>query len=419
MTTLVRTKLKDETSWMWYILMGLYFFYYTYTSLFPSLAFVGQLLIFLILFICLINLWRALMFPYALPNCMRLIIVMLVILTLSYFISPKFVYTRFLPSISTLNQFKDMVAFFIPIFTGFCIGIHKRLLPKQWAIISLIIFVLAVNSYFETKVMFLREFNREEATNNAGYIFLYILPFLPLVLNKYKLLVLALLGAIFVFIMLCAKRGAIICMACMILYLLWWYLTRRRISFGTIVSILVLVTALVIGLNYFFSESDYLQRRLEQTLEGNSSHRDVLYSVLWDAWLKADFLKQLFGRGIAQTVNVAGNYAHNDWLELLTDVGFLGAFVYLMIIVSLFMFRKKLPKSSPEQAAFTVVIIFWFLKTIFSMGMGIMGGISMMLLGTLMGNAMGANLFALGVYPRCTDKTFVEKLNYDDSKYPL
>ena len=126
--------------------------------------------------------------------------------------------------------------------------------------------------------------------------------------------------------------------------------------------------------------------RLEQTLEGNSSNRDVLYAYLWDAWVNADFYTQLFGRGIAQTVNVAGNYAHNDWLELLTDVGLLGATNYLAIFVSLFMFRKKFQTNSQEQTSFTLVLIFWLLKTIFSMGMGIMGGISMMLLGTLIGN---------------------------------
>lgn len=287
---------------------------------------------------------------------------------------------------STLNQFKDMVAFFIPIFTGYQIGLHKKLPTKQWFVISVIFLVLAINSYIETKQAALILFDTEETTNNSAYTFLYILPIIPLILGKYKYAALALFATCFIFIMICAKRGAIICMGVVILYLMWWYFNGKRVSFSTVFGLLLLIIALAIGINYFFTTDDYLQQRLQDTLEGNSSHRDVLYYILWNKWLNADLITQLFGRGIAQTVPLAGNYGHNDWLELLTDVGLLGAIIYLMIIVKLYQYSKRLYKRSPEQATFTSVIIIWALKTFFSMGMGITGGISMMLLGTLIGN---------------------------------
>lgn len=380
-------KLIDRTSWTWYILTVVYLLYLGQSTFFPSLAIVGQLLIFLILFVGLINLIRSLRNYTSIPNCEKLIILMLVILTLTYVISPKMIICSWLPfPIITLNQFKQMVAFFLPIFTGYQIGLHKRLTSKQWFVISIILLILAINSFLISKQQALILRGQEESTNNSAYIFLYILPFLPLILNKYRIMAFTILAICFIFVMLGAKRGAIVCMGFMILYLMWWYLKRKRVSLGTIIAILVVIAALIIGLNYFFTTDDYLQTRLEQTIEGNSSHRDVLYSMLWEEWLDADLSTQLFGRGIAQTITVVGNYAHNDWLELLTDVGLFGAVVYLMIIVSLLKFRKKFHKNSPEQAAFTVVILFWFLKTIFSMGMEIMGGISMMLLGTLIGN---------------------------------
>lgn len=103
-------------------------------------------------------------------------------------------------------------------------------------------------------------------------------------------------------------------------------------------------------------------------------------------------MTQLFGRGTAQTVMIAGNYAHNDWLEFLTDNGLLGALLYLTTIVSLFFYRRKIQKGSPMRCAFMIVLLFWFIKSIFSMGMGIMGGISMMLLGTIIGNTVAVRL---------------------------
>lgn len=381
--------LKESTPWMWYLLMGLYYLYFGQSAFFPSSTIIGQILIFLILFIGLISLLRSMTIQF--PHCLKWIVAILVILTISFILSPKTVSSVLLPSTSTLNQFKDMVAFFLPIFTGYQIGLHRRLTAKQWGVVAAILVAIAVNSFFETKNNALERLGLKESTNNSAYVFLYLIAFIPLILRKYKTAAFALLVVCFAFVMMGAKRGAIICMAFMLLYLMWWYFRHRRISFGTIVSLLVLVTAIIVGTAYFFTESDYLQERMEQTLEGNSSSRDILYYFLWNAWVNADLIAQIFGRGSAQTVEVAGNYAHNDWLELLTDVGLLGALIYLAIFVSLFRFRKKLPKNSPEQASFTIVLMFWFLKTIFSMGMGIMGGIGMMLLGTLMGNEVSSS----------------------------
>lgn len=382
---------KESTPWMWYLLMGLYYLYFGQSAFFPSITIIGQILIFLILFMGLVCLLRSMTSSIRIPLCLKWIVAILVILTISFILSPKTVSSVLLPSTSTLNQFKDMVAFFLPIFTGYQIGLHRRLTAKQWAVVAAILVAIAVNAFFEAKNDALERLGLKESTNNSAYVFLYLIAFIPLILRKYRVVAFALLAVCFAFVMMGAKRGAIICMAFMLLYLMWWYFRHRRISFGTIVSLLVLVAAIIVGTAYFFTESDYLQERMEQTLEGNSSRRDILYYFLWDAWVNADFITQIFGRGSAQTVEVAGNYAHNDWLELLTDVGLLGALIYLAIFVSLFRFRKKLPKNSPEQASFTIVLMFWFLKTIFSMGMGIMGGIGMMLLGTLMGNEVSSS----------------------------
>lgn len=379
-------RLKESTSRTWYILMAAYLLYFGQSTFFPSLAGVGQLLIFVIMFVGLVNLLRSVNYFSALPSCEKWVIAMLIVLTMAWFMSPKTVSSYLLPPTATLNQFKDMVAFFIPIFTGYQIGLHKKLPTKQWLVISIILLILAINSFYAAKAAALLKFGKDESTNNAAYTFLYVLPFVPLILKRYKLAALALLAVCFIYVMTGAKRGAILCLAAVLLYLMWWYYRGKKVSWRTILGILILITAIGVGINYFFTTDDYLQQRLEDTLEGNSSARDYLYAKLWNTWLNADMLTQLFGHGSAQTVIIAGNYAHNDWLELLTDVGLLGAIIYLTIIVKLYNYSRYLQKGSQEQAAFTSYLIFWVLTTIFSMGMGITAGISMMLLGTLIGN---------------------------------
>lgn len=377
---------KVSTSWTWYILMAVYLLYFGQSTFFPSLAGVGQLLIFVIMFVGLVNLLRSVNYFSALPSCEKWVIAMLIVLTMAWFMSPKTVSSNLLPPTATLNQFKNMVAFFIPIFTGYQIGLHKKLPTKQWLVISIILLVLAINSFYTTQAVLLLKFGQDETTNNAAYTFLYVMPFVPLILKRYRLAALALLAVCFIFVMMGAKRGAIICFAAVVLYLISWYYKGKRVSWRTVLGILVLITAVGVGVNYFFTTSDYLQQRLEDTLEGNTSARDYLYVTLWNKWLNADMFTQFFGHGSAQTVILAGNYAHNDWLELLIDVGLLGTLIYLMIMANLYRYSRCLQKDSPQQVAFTAYLIFWFLTTIFSMGMEITGGISMMLLGTLIGN---------------------------------
>ena len=360
--------------------------YFGQSTFFPSLAGVGQLLIFTILFVGLINLLRSINYFSALPNCEKWVIAMLIILTIAWFLSPKTVSSYIISPIATLNQFKDMVAFFIPIFTGYQIGLHKKLPTKQWLVIAIILLILAINSYYATQAALMLKFGQDESTNNAAYTFLYVLPFIPLILRKYRLAALVLLAVCFIFVMTGAKRGAILCMAAVLVYLMSWYYKKESVTWRTVLSALLLITAVGVAVNYFFTTNDYLQQRLEDTLEGNSSARDYLYSTLWNEWLNADMFTQFFGHGSAQTVIIAGNLAHNDWLELLTDVGLLGALIYLMIMLGLYRYCRYLQKDSPQQAAFTTYLVFWFLTSIFSMGIDIWGGISMMLLGTLIGN---------------------------------
>ncbi len=77
------------------------------------------------------------------------------------------------------------------------------------------------------------------------------------------------------------------------------------------------------------SSSDYMMERIEDTLAGNSSSRDGLYSFFWKYFTEDScFIHYLLGRGANGTLDIYYNYAHNDWLEIAVNQGLLGIFVY-------------------------------------------------------------------------------------------
>ena len=88
----------------------------------------------------------------------------------------------------------------------------------------------------------------------------------------------------------------------------------------------IVVVSLVVY-NWFIT-NDYMMHRLEQTLEGNSSGRDVIYTTAWHAWFDCNNLGHyLFGFGYLGTIChplMHGYMAHNDWLEILVDYGLVG-----------------------------------------------------------------------------------------------
>lgn len=377
---------KSKISWTWYYLIALYIIHLTQGLFYPQGSIIGQLSILLILMVGIIDLLRSIFMPQKMPSGLKWILLLLTVLLIYYYISPKIIHTSGrLATVETYNQLKEIISFYIPIYIGFQIGLHKHVSEKQWLIVSFLILVLAILCFIKTEIYYLKLGNLKEITNNAAYIFIMIIPFLPLIVKKYKIATLVLLTVIFIYVMLGAKRGAILCMLILLLSLFKWYI-GSKMSVNRFIIISVFAVAGVLGMQYFMTENNYLQQRYLQTLEGDTSGRDYYYEILWNAWLNADGMTQFFGRGSAQTLNLLGNYAHNDWLEFLTNNGILGVLLYLGVIISLFSFNSKFLPKSPTRCSFNLVILMWVIQSIFSMGMGITTGITMMLIGTQMGN---------------------------------
>ena len=82
-----------------------------------------------------------------------------------------------------------------------------------------------------------------------------------------------------------------------------------------------------------FTSNEFMMRRMTSILEGNTSGREALYGAIVTKWYNSNNIwNLLFGFGFASSLEITGgNFAHNDWLELLSNFGLAGIFAYLLL----------------------------------------------------------------------------------------
>jgi O-antigen ligase len=205
--------------------------------------------------------------------------------------------------------------------------------------------------------------------NNVAFSFVRLLPFVFLI-KKYKIISIALIMLFLFFIIQGAKRGAMIVGGLgMILYFIFqiFSLEKERRVQGYLIAI---ICFLLIGFFAYkmYLENEFLIARMNAMAEGNSSGRDEIFNKVFDSWYDEESLKVfLLGFGFAGSVKLAGNYAHNDWLELLSNFGILGVTIYLVLFYSIA--KQLLDRNwriEKKILLFTITLM-WFTTTMFSM----------------------------------------------------
>lgn len=259
----------------------------------------------------------------------------------------------------------------LPIFLFFHYTKGGLLNNKKIIIYTILFLLLSIVQYYKNKYDYLIEFDGEEITNNVAYKFLSLMPLIYFFRNRpfwqYVLLI-----VIALFVVSGMKRGAILIGGlAMILFLYSNFKAGKR---KRKLLILVLSSLIVVGSYYYVSymmqTSDYFVKRLEQTAEGNSSGRDIIYGSLWRAFQEdQNVLHILFGRGANATIGIAGNYAHQDWLETLINNGVIGTLIlfsfFFISLRTVYLKRKLFPPYM--YYSFVILICIMFAKTIFSM----------------------------------------------------
>lgn len=209
----------------------------------------------------------------------------------------------------------------------------------------------------------------EEITNNAAYFVLGLFPFVFL-FQKKPVIQYVLVGIIMFYVVMGMKRGALLVA---IVLLLWFVIVSNRTASRSRKFFIIGLTLALIIIGYqfivqFYDSSEYFQQRVEDTMEGSSSGRDVIYSNLWNHFLNNDnFFQLLFGEGANATVKVSTMSAHNDWLELLIDCGVLTVFLYFIYYLCFFWQWRKSKNNPLLFQMIGACFIYVFLRTFFSM----------------------------------------------------
>lgn len=214
------------------------------------------------------------------------------------------------------------------------------------------------------------EYLNQQMQSNIGYIFVTLLPYVFL-LNKHKLLMLPAAFMLNILVVMSAKRGAIVCTGLFDLLFIY-YLINVRGGKYELLKKLFIILSLIYGLwmlYEFISNDLFLLQRFNDLNKGNSSGRDIIYGAIINAWTnKYDWYQIIFGQGFCATPLITGSlFAHNDWLELLADMGLLGIIFYFVFIVALFKTAIRYRGALNVKLMLLSVAILWFAQTLFSM----------------------------------------------------
>ena len=290
----------------------------------------------------------------------------------------------------TINMFKSVLITMLPYYPFLYFTRKSLLKPEHFQVFVLLMLPVIILQYYTNATFFAREYDldQSEVVNNSAYSFVALIPFLFL-FNKNRLLSGILIVTIIMFLIQGAKRGAIL-VGFTGLLVYFFYEIKAAGNRKSIVRIMAAVLILV-AISAFAYDSitgnEFLMERISSTLEGDSSARNYLYSTLLSKWYNSNnFINLILGFGFAKSVDLAGGFAHNDWLELLSNFGLTGVCSYLFLFFAAI--RLSLRKDKPDNMRFMMISItlIWFLSSLFSMWYTSGGFIQAILLGYLTGS---------------------------------
>lgn len=272
----------------------------------------------------------------------------------------------------------------LPIYVYY-VFFKEKFISEKALIVWFFIFLVAMTGQFFHRQHELLMFAlmKDGITNNYGYVFLAFIPACVILYKKVFLQYIT-LGYCMVFIFMGMKRGAIVISILCLLFFLWKNIKVTNI--GKKIGLLILSSLLCFIVFLFvqkqLEESLYFQKRIEQTVEGNASGREELYTTFANYFLNdASPLQFVFGSGADATLKVSYNYAHNDWLEIAVNQGILGVMIYLLYW---FLFAKEISSKSYSQhirLIMQLLFIIYFMRTIFSMSYSEMSIFSTLIFG--------------------------------------
>lgn len=253
--------------------------------------------------------------------------------------------------------------------------------PLILNIITIILLISSALSFIQVYISWGANQYLDGIQNNQGYKFTFLIPLIFLI-KRWRVL---LIFICYFFVIISVKRGAILLgTLCVGLYfLLWLKQARGWKKTLAITTICIISISAIYGIKYFYDNSPGFQERIEKTLEGDNSGRTTLSEkILYKIEAEKDSEVIWFGKGADTTLDYAGNFAHNDWLEILANQGlfsliFYGLFFLTWFVAYIRMRKWVLPATS---MAFLAAFVTALGCSIFSMGYTSLGGVPAILI---------------------------------------
>ena len=352
------------------LLIGAVYFFHWYEASVPAIDRVSN---YLLLFILVISSYYTVFafFHYKLQRVFRIIALMLFVFFIYGIISlmshNTFTVAHSGTEIKTGTYIISVLRSYLPIF-AFYVFTRKGYVTENsmmiWAIIYLLVSLLI---FYLTRLSFLRDYDTTEITNNAGYLFVMLIPFCIVIKQRLLRYLFLLVNIACIFISV--KRGAIVCgLIAAIIVLYVDIKNHQNKRFSKYVLILVFLAVGIYLIRDFYYSSSLFQRRLELTIEGNSSGRDALIDELSVYFLNDTSLGQIiFGSGADATLRIGQNYAHNDWWEILIDQGLMGLLIYAALWIELYREWRKSRGIPTVNHLLGCCISILLLRSLFSM----------------------------------------------------
>ena len=272
---------------------------------------------------------------------------------------------------ATFQILKNTLTVLLSYFPFRFFSYRKYIQKTDIMVFTIILMIIYIPQFFRHQAELMLLNDADDVTNNDAYNFVTLMPLFSLFLYRKKLLYPLIIISV-IFILQGVKRGAILCLICLFLIILYYIIKSAKLHPKSGYVMFFFFVALVGYVTYrVYIGHEYLQFRILETEEGNSSGRGLIYSGLYNYCIsRTNFIQMLFGSGYMATYGVVGVAAHQDWLELWTNNGLMGVIIYFCLFVSLYIYyiRNKKYMSDENKIMFLGAISVWVLKSMFSMG---------------------------------------------------
>jgi O-antigen ligase len=270
-----------------------------------------------------------------------------------------------------LQMFKNIIGFMLSFYPYYYLTRTYAIQEKHLIVFFLLIIPVFLLQYYMNRENMILEksYDFEGIVNNLSYAFVGFIPYLFL-FGRNRLISGMMAALLMVLIITGAKRGAIISGITGILC--YFYYQIREIKLASRIKDIFVYTLIITGIIFIilnaFMSKEFILNRMYSIFEGESSGRFYIYDKIINTWYNSETIFSLiFGFGFGSSLHIAGDFAHNDWLELLSGFGLTGIVANIILFFALIreIVTSKLPQSF--RISMLSIASIWLITSMISM----------------------------------------------------